>query len=72
MFFRTDNVRCLSYALGELKVWLASLDQKSDVVGLTETLMTVDDATAEKKLEGYQPIEANPRKEAERRSGGVA
>ena len=34
--------------------------------------MTVDVDTSDYKLEGYQPIEANPRKEAERRSGGVA
>ena len=34
--------------------------------------MTVDDDTSDYKLEGYQPIEANPRKEAKRRSGGVA
>ena len=34
--------------------------------------MTVDDDTSDYKLEGYQPIEANPRKEAKRRSGDVA
>ena len=34
--------------------------------------MTVDDDTSDYKLEGYQPIEANPRKEAKRRCGGVA
>ena len=34
--------------------------------------MTVDDDTSEYKLEGYRPIEANPRKEAKRRAGGVA
>ena len=34
--------------------------------------MTVDDDTSDYKLEGYQPIEANPGKEAKRRSGGVA
>ena len=34
--------------------------------------MTVDDVTSDYKIEGYQPIEANPRKEAKRRSGGVA
>ena len=34
--------------------------------------MTVDDDTSDYKLERYQPIEANPRKEAKRRSGGVA
>ena len=66
------NVRCLSYHLDEFKVLLASLDQKPDVIAITETWMTVDDDTSDYKLEGYQPIEANPRKEAKRRSGGVA
>ena len=66
------NVGCLSYHLDEFKVLLASLDQKPDVIALTETWMTVDDDTSDYKLEGYQPIEANPRKEAKRRSGGVA
>ena len=42
------------------------------MIALTETWMTVDDHTSDYKLEGYQPIEANPRKEAKRRSGGVA
>ena len=66
------NVRCLNYHLHEFKVLLASFDQKPDVIALTETWMTVDDDTSDYKLEGYQPIEANPRKEAKRRSGGVA
>ena len=66
------NVRCLSYHLDEFKFLLASLDQKPDVIALTETWMTVDDDTPDYRLEGYQPIEANPRKEAKRRSGGVA
>ena len=66
------NVRCLSYHLDELKVLVASLDQKPDVIALTETWMTVDDDTSDYKLEGYQPIEANPRKEPKRCSGGVA
>ena len=70
--FSRLNVRCLSYHLDELKVLLASLDQKPDVIALTETWMTVDDDTSDYKLERYQPIEANPRKEAKRRSGGVA
>ena len=34
--------------------------------------MTVDDDTSENKLEGYQPNEANTRKEEKGRSGGVA
>ena len=34
--------------------------------------MTVDDDTSDYKLEGYQSIETNPRKQAKRRSGGVA
>ena len=42
------------------------------MIALTETWMTVVDDTSDYKLEGYQPIEANPRKEAKRRSGGVA
>ena len=50
--------------LYELKVLIASPDRKPDVVALTETWMTVDDDTSEYKLEGYQTIEANPRKEA--------
>ena len=66
------NVRCLSYHFDEFKVLLASLDQKPDVIALTETWMTVDDDTSDYKLEGYQLIEANPRKKAKRRSGGVA
>ena len=66
------NGRCLSYHLYELKVLLASLDQKPDVIALIETWMTVHDDTSDYKLEGYQPIEAHPRKEAKRRSGGVA
>ena len=69
------NVRCLSYHLEELKVLVASLDQKPDVIALTETWMTVDDDTSDyklNKLKGYQPIEANPRKEATRGSGGLA
>ena len=66
------NVRCLSYHLDEFKVLLASLDQKPDVIALTEKWMTVDDDTSVYKLEGYQPIEASPRKEAKRRSDGVA
>ena len=66
------NVRCLSYHLDEFKVLLASLDQKPDVIALTETWMTVDDDMSDYKLEGYQPIEANARKVAKRRSGGVA
>ena len=66
------NVICLSYHLDKLKVLLASLDRKPDVIALTETWMTVGDDTSDYKLEGYQPIEANPRKEAKRRSSGVA
>ena len=66
------NVRYLSYHLDEFKALLASLDQKPDVIALTETWKTVDDNTSDYRLEGYQPIEANPRKEAKRRSGGVA
>ena len=42
------------------------------MIALTETWMTVDDDRSDYKLEGYQPIEANPRKEVKRRSGGVA
>ena len=42
------------------------------MVALTETWMTVDDDTSEYKLESNQPIGTNPRKEAERRSGGVS
>ena len=34
--------------------------------------MTVDNDTSDYKLEAYQLIETNPRKEAKRRSGGVA
>ena len=64
--------RKIEYHLDELKVLLASLDQKLDVIALTETWMTVDDETSDYKLEGYQPIEANTRREAKRRSGGVA
>ena len=56
------NVRCLSFHLDEFKVLLASLDQKPDVIALTETWMTVGDETSDYKLEGYQRIEANPRK----------
>ena len=66
------NVRCLSYHFDEVKVLLATLDQKPDVKALTETWMTVDDDTSDYKLEGYQPVEAIPRKEAKRCSGGVA
>ena len=66
------NVLCLSFHLDKFKVLLASLDQKPDVIALTETWMTVDDDTSDYKLGGYQPIEANPRKEAKRRSGGLA
>ena len=62
------NVRCLSYHIDEL----ASLDQKPEVIALTETWMTVDDDKSDYKLEGYQPIEANLRKEATLLSGGVA
>ena len=70
--FLGPNVRCLSYHPDEFKVLVASLDQKLDVIALTETWMTVDDDTSDYKLEGYQPIEANPRNDAKRRSGGVA
>ena len=66
------NVRCLSYHLDELKVLLASLDHEPDVIALTETWMTVDDDKSDYKFEGYQPIEANLRKEAKQRFGGVA
>ena len=66
------DLRCLSYRLDELKVLLASFDQKPDVIALTGTWMTTDDDTSDYKLGGYQPMEANPRKEAKRRSGGWA
>ena len=58
------NVRCLSYHVDELKVLLVLLDQKSDVIALTETWMVVDDVTSDYILDGHQPIEANPRREA--------
>ena len=70
--FLGPNVRCLSYHLDELNILLTSLDQKPEVMALTETWITADDDASEYKLEGYQPIEANPRIEAKRRSGGVA
>ena len=66
------NVRCLSYHIDEHKVLLASFNRKPDVILLEETWMTVNDETSDYKLEGYQPIEANPRKKAQRCSGGVA
>ena len=66
------NVRYVIYHLDEPKISSASLDQKPDARALTETWMTVDDDTSDYKLEGYQHIEANFRKEAKRRSGGVA
>ena len=51
---------------------LDTFDTRPDVIALTETWMTADDDKALLGIEGYQPIEANPRKIAKRRSGGVA
>ena len=66
------NIRCLKYHLDEFKVLLDTFDTRPDVIALTETWMTADDDKALLGIEGYQPIEANPRKIAKRRSGGVA
>ena len=63
------NVRCLSYHLDEFKVLLASK------AGRDIANRNMDDGRRwhiRLQTWSYQPIEANPRKEAKQRSGGVA
>ena len=48
------------------------LDQKPEVLALTETWMSDDHSLVDLVIVGYQPIEFKARPNAKRRSGGVA
>ena len=66
------NIRSLRLHLYELKILLGSFANKSDIIAITESWMTKNDDPEKYNLQGYQPIESFPRKDAKRRSGGVA
>ena len=66
------NIRSLGLHLNELKVSLVSFANIPDIKAITESWMTENDDPENNNLEGYQPIESFPRKDAKRRSGGVA
>ena len=66
------NIRSLSKHLNELEILLQTLEHKPEIIAITESWMTESDDMEDFNITGYQPLESTPRKNAKRRSGGVA
>ena len=64
------NKRSLGLHLNELKILLGSFANIPDIIAITESWLTENDDPENYNLEGYQPIESFPRKDAKHRSGG--
>ena len=58
------NIQSLGFHLNELKILLENLEDKPDMIAITETWMTENDDPNEFFLEGYQPIKSFPREDA--------
>ena len=57
------NIRCLSYHFEDCLAVPETLTPKSEILEITETWMTENDPSEEKRIDGYQPIVPNPLKE---------
>ena len=66
------NIRSLGLHVNELNVISGSFANKPDIIAITESWMRENDDPENYNLEGYQPIESFPRKDAKRRSAGEA
>ena len=66
------NIQSLRFHHAEQVVFLETIEQKPDVIALTETWLKDSDQLEDYDLPGYQTIVSKSRNNAKRQPGGVA